>query len=142
MLTKERKSSDCSISAIRPLQRNFTLIELLVVITIIAILAGMLLPTLTQARSKAREIACVSNLKQIGLANVLYEGNYGSFIKHRGSIYLMWSNKHGEKVHAFPEWSARIEGRRMIINIRLQMIYFWRISAEHRLSIQNRISEI
>ncbi len=55
---------------------GFTLIELLVVIAIIAILAAILFPVFARAREQARATSCVSNCKQLALANIMYLADY------------------------------------------------------------------
>ena len=58
------------------MKKGFTLIELLVVIAIIAILAAILFPVFARAREKARQSTCLSNVKQIGLAILMYVQDY------------------------------------------------------------------
>ena len=60
--------------------RGFTLIELMVVITIIAMLAAILLPTLARAREAANRISCASNLWQLGMALLMFAGEHDGLL--------------------------------------------------------------
>jgi prepilin-type N-terminal cleavage/methylation domain-containing protein/prepilin-type processing-associated H-X9-DG protein len=68
------------------LRRGFTLIELLVVIAIIAIIAAILFPVFAQAREKARQAACMSNLKQMGTAFAMYTQDYDERLPDRRDL--------------------------------------------------------
>ena len=73
----------------RTRRRGFTLIELLVVIAIIAILAAILFPVFAQAREAARKASCTSNMKQCGLAILMYAGDFDDQLPWAASNALM-----------------------------------------------------
>ena len=73
-------------------KKGFTLIELLVVIAIIAILAAILFPVFAQAREKARQTTCLSNLKQLGTALMLYvDDNHETYPQARIAGFYSWN---------------------------------------------------
>src|SRR4051794_15114928 len=71
--------TDVSTPSLRRVRRGFTLVELLVVVGIIAVLVSILLPSLSRAREQAKQVQCLSNLRQLGLAFAMYTNNNKGF---------------------------------------------------------------
>jgi prepilin-type N-terminal cleavage/methylation domain-containing protein/prepilin-type processing-associated H-X9-DG protein len=103
----------------RQRQTAFTLIELLVVIAIIAILAAILFPVFAQAREKARQTSCLSNIKQMGIGILMYTQDYDELFPQA------FTNANGQWLTNFwhmvpPEWSSDV-GHPAVIN----SPFFW-----------------
>ncbi len=83
------------------LRRAFTLIELLVVIAVITILAAILYPVFAQAREKARQTSCVSNLRQIGLAVAMYVQDNEGYPVHSSASSVTPRTRWPDYIHPY-----------------------------------------
>jgi len=91
--------------------KGFTLIELLVVIAIIAILAAILFPVFAKAREKARQTACLSNMKQLALATLMYASDYDEWwpiVRYHGTTPAITVNLGPAPCDSVPNKSAYV----------------------------------
>jgi prepilin-type N-terminal cleavage/methylation domain-containing protein len=122
-----------------PRRAGFTLIELLVVIAIITIMAAILFPVFAQAREKARAATCLSNLRQIGMADMMYVQDYDEHFPFAGrewpaaSFVDIWNGlgpyiKSPEvlicKSDAKPAWNVRWAATNPLYHFPVQAIQF------------------
>ena len=92
---------------------GFTLIELLVVIAIIAILAGLLLPALSKAKQRAQTVQCLNNARQIGLATMLYTGDFEDAypwgVNVKNSVASSWTDPTAWHMALLPYMSSTLQ---------------------------------
>lgn len=118
----------------------FTLIELLVVISIIAVLAGMLLPALNKARERARAISCLNRHKTVGTMITVYADTYDGHLplcQYRGAegiysvIYLLNIHQYGWTFSQMENNAYDISGGK-VINVKARMAGVWQCPSEEK----------
>jgi prepilin-type N-terminal cleavage/methylation domain-containing protein len=106
-MTRMNKNSITNSAFTHTRRRGFTLIELLVVIAIIAILAALLLPALANAKERAKKVRCVANMKQHGVAFMLYANDNKDFVPQPPRHA---NNEAGSSLHDLPRDAADVLG--------------------------------
>jgi prepilin-type N-terminal cleavage/methylation domain-containing protein len=121
--------------------RGFTLIELLVVISIVAVLAGLLLPGLARARQKAQAIQCLNNLRQLGLAWQMYSDDYQGRIPPNGGgvpgskLDEVWVQGWLNIVQNIPDNTNTIYLQNSLLGPYVRALGVWKCPGDHSTSL-------